>query len=516
MLAVLGQKSTSKETQARYLLPTYVKYLKYNPQSENAETIFQKTFGLYIEKNDIQNAEKVFNAYLKQYPGKHDVHEAMVANIMEHFRKKNDIGSIKVWVDRIKSGEIQVSKKYATTLNQLITNYQFQKVEKAAAKGDKKAALREYYRLYVSDETNSDVKKNAAYNIATIFFEMGEVDNQQNWMKKAIEIMTPAEVSRFSQTFLLMTTELFYRQKLEAAANFNSSILKKICSLPDKNKDLFFRNTVYMTLAMKKTESTEDIIEVAVKCGIGSSAIRDAKLEVLRSYMDEERWSSYEKMLNDLSKEKSYAAFLIRPAHLLLKTFDKMGKDSDVVELRSLIKNLYQSARSQKLSIPLEASDVIASLEIPRLENKVKDFYMLNLVFPEDEYNKRLKEKLTKLDELTTLALEIVGMGSGSGATRAYMLLIESYQRTVQEIRSFSPPGKSAEYVTSFQKSMNDLTTPLLNKSIEYLRQARKDIQENKVLSLDNAWFFLTERLPVKTEYFNSHTGVLMGRGGRR
>ena len=95
-------------------------------------------------------------------------------------------------------------------------------------------------------------------------------------------------------------------------------------------------------------------------------------------------------------------------------------------------------------------------------------------------------------------------------------LLIENYLTIITEMREFTPPGKSADYVASFKKSMYDLSRDLEKRSNEFTVEARRQIISNDILSNENYLFLNTAKMPIQLEYIYTPGGVLMDRGGRR
>ena len=111
---------------------------------------------------------------------------------------------------------------------------------------------------------------------------------------------------------------------------------------------------------------------------------------------------------------------------------------------------------------------------------------------------------------------KVLAVGSGKAIVKGYQYLIESYQKFAADIRNFTPPEKSEEYVKSFKKSMNDLSAPIISRSLSFLEDARRQIRRDSILAKDNYWFFSKDRIPVQLEYSYAYDGIVMDRGGRK
>ena len=99
---------------------------------------------------------------------------------------------------------------------------------------------------------------------------------------------------------------------------------------------------------------------------------------------------------------------------------------------------------------------------------------------------------------------------------RTYKLLVENYEAMAFEIRNFTPPGKSAEYVESFKKSMNQIVLPILAKATEFKKNATSVILQNNILSSDNNYFMTDQSFQIKVEYQYQGGGTIMDRGGKK
>ena len=53
----------------------------------------------------------------------------------------------------------------------------------------KKNALEGYLRIFHDSESSIESKKNAAHNIAVLYYELGHADDTYLWAKKSISLM---------------------------------------------------------------------------------------------------------------------------------------------------------------------------------------------------------------------------------------------------------------------------------------------------------------------------------------
>jgi hypothetical protein len=97
---------------------------------------------------------------------------------------------------------------------------------------------------------------------------------------------------------------------------------------------------------------------------------------------------------------------------------------------------------------------------------------------------------------------------------KAYKILINSYEAFAEELRLFSPEGKSPEYVESFRKAMSGVWTPILQTAQKRRMDVKQLIQKNTILSEDNFEMLAAQGADVIPSYHKQDQMVLMDRGG--
>lgn len=516
LMASLGQKDISKENEAKYLIEAYNNYLRANPRNQKAFSIYQRLFNAQMDKKDIDGAEKTLMDFKQNFPESADKQEAMLARLIDHYKEKNDKASLKKWVTRINNREFFVSAPVAKKIKMLMLSMQFDNVETVNNQGDKSKALRLYVDIYKDKESSPDAKKNAAYNIMTLFYQLGDMNKMYAWGERALQQMNEDDVLKFEVSFLLVTAELYNRRQFKESAYLDEVILKKLCLENAKNKDIFFKNAVILHLADSKIEEAREITKNAARCNVTAAVMTEAQLDILDALAETERWNSYEDQINQLESNPKAWPELIRHMEKLYTAYESSGKNDKTAQLKERMMKLYQNCLKQKIDIPLLSLDAIARVRLADLDREVRALDAIVLAFPEKTFNDKLKEKFKQLDNLTTRALDILNIGSGIGIVHSYRLLVENYRKTAGVIKDFTPPEKGPEYVASFKKSMEKIYGPLYAKADDFVGEARKQIELSKILSVENNWFLMQGISNFKPEYEYRPGGVLMDRGGRR
>ena len=516
MLAALASPSFAKKVSDDYYISAYNSYLKIDRTSKRAELIHQRIFQKYFDKKDFKNSENVIKSYKMNFPENLSTQEAMIAKIMEHYRKTGNKQAFSEWVGKIRNKEYFVSKKYANQLSSLLLNMRFGGVEKAANTGDKKQALEGYLEIYNDLDSSSEAKKNAAHNIAVLYFELGYADDTYTWVNRALALMSTKDLLKFLGNYLAISSELFNMQRFEKSARLSETIYQKICRKKVKEKVALYKNAYIVYLASEKFSDANRVISTGYQCKIPSSAREEAQLEILKVLSEQEKWKLFESHLRKIKNVPSLRGEIIFHLALLRDAYQEFSDSGRATQLEREMESLYHKARKGRQKISVDSLWEIAKIRLRKMNILIKQFNNIKLAFPQKNFDALLDKKFVLLDKIATQVDSILKIRSGKGSVRAYQLIIESYQKLVKEIREFQITGKSPAYITGFRKAMKQIENALLKKSLTYLKQARKLINQGKVLSPHSYWFISRNRLPVDVEYHFAGNGVLMDRRGKR
>jgi hypothetical protein len=514
MLSSLAQENDRNQLDQFYV-PVYSRFLTLDTKSDRAHSIYVKLFNSYFSTSNISGAEKTLSDFAQSFPGDFKTQEAMLAKIMEYYRNKKDYAMVKSYVSKINEGQFKVSSKYADALRNLMTKIQIEGVQQSLDKGDKAAALKGYHLIYQNPESTLKAKVNSAYNLAALYHEIGDSDQSYKWASLAIQDMDVSDVSNFSDSFLGIAAGLFLRQKFENSAKLSEKVLSKLCRLNSNNKSVGFKNAAFISLSNKDLTKTLEIRDLAKRCDVPDSVLRDVSLELLKDLASEKRWEKYEEILLELEVNSKNFPYLIVPYDELRKQYVNLGDSETAKKINDKQNKFYHVSKTQKMDIPVETLDLIASKMMVAIKNKKKFIKEIPLKFPEEEFNSAIKRKLQELDSLTTEVSGLQKLGSGRGVVEAYSHVIEAYESFGKDLSLFTPEGKGEDYVKSFKTAMADIYGPLLSNAKRLRKEITKIIKDNKILSHSNHQLLSIEG-PYPKRFFTTDSGILMERGGRK
>lgn len=508
MLIVLGSLKGVDPAKNIY---AFNEYLKTYPRGKKSKDIYVRLFNNYKAKNDLRNASLVLDKLVKNYPND-KTQEAMIAELMEVSRKNRDYAAIRNWINEIEAGKYKVSKKYRLKLQELLTTIQIDDVQSQLAKGNKKTALVGYLKILDDPYSTKKSKVNAKYNLAALYFELGDTQNTHKWALNALTEMDSNDVLKFASSFVTMANFLFSSLEFAQSSEVLTKLVEKLCSKKTRRKNLAFRNAAYIYLADGKIQKTEDLVRLGRKCKVLSSYIDDVEYEIMREFYVQRNWNRYEYYVLKLQNSRKVYNLIIDDLLNLITVHSKFSNQDKVKQFNTLLWKLYYRAKKNKDSISMRGLDYFASLKLMSMEETVNQLNLIKFAFPENIFASRQKKKLSLLTKLTGQANDVQAVGSGVGIVNSFKVLSETYESVAKEIYDFVPKGKSKEYVQKFKADFNQVGKQLEQAANQYRTEALRAINNNLILNKNNV-FFQKNKFPV--EYHGEHSAVLMDRGGK-
>jgi len=515
LLAALGKPRISKATKNKYTLPTFNYYLKNYPKTKKSYSIYQRAFNLYFSKGQLGDAERVLIDFSKNFPASRGKQEAMIAKIIDYYKKRKNYDEVERWAERVASGEFNVSSKYTNKVRIAFVSTKLEKVQRAEGKGSKKEALEGYMEIYNNKLANRSSKVNAGYNIATIFYEMGDVDRSYNWAMKSLGMMGVKEKSKFSGSFMAMGNDYLNRREFSKAVSIYKKLLNGICRIKSRYNKKLYQNIYTIEVAQKKMNSARLSVERLKRCKLISvTTINNSRYDVLMEMARNQYWREFNSYLILLEKIPPLWPKLIEPLDKLRAYYLGLGMMKQARSVKAKILYLYK--KSKKSRVPAGALDVVANFEMTNLQRLALKLNMIKLRFPEKTFSKAMQRKFKALERVKRKAASISSIGSGKATIRARRVIIEAHESFSNEVKNFTPPGKNKKYITFFKKDMRSVVNPLRVEVIKQLRLGKNEINKNNIFSRDNNFFLSKNPSGMSFEYYYPEGAIPMDRGGGR
>lgn len=494
------------------LIGIYNGYLALNPSNTKANKIYQRLFTLQMKKGDLTGAEETFNRFRKHFRRNYKQSEAMLAQMMDHYLKKDDKANFGRLYKSIADNKIPISKKYAIQLKKVALGLQFQDVQKASSDGEKKKALVLYVGIYRDKNSSAEAKKTAAYNIMRMFYMLGDSSRMYQWAQRALTHMNRNDVLKYETSFSKLALELFERRRFDHAYNLYHDIYRRLCRTDAEIIQDGYNNMMVILLSKKSLNRSErkqidNLLLSSGKCGINPRIVHQIRFDLMKRYLDDGAWWPAVKQYNVLKRMASFWPQLIAPAYTLYTKIRRKSFASDA-------NKFFNYALKKGKSVDIQAANSIYQLRKWSFYRVKKQFDRIKLRFPVNTYNKLLERKFKILAQMMTQGVKLVNLGSSVGVVDIYKQLIMSYSKLIDEVERFTPPKKSAEFIKSFKSSMRGVIQALSIKRGELYRDAKSLITKHEILDEDNLFFY--PEYDKTVNHSSIYSGLIMDRGGLR
>ena len=490
----------------------FEEYLKIYPKGKKSKDAYVRLFNNYKAKKDYVSAKNVLDRFVKYYPND-KTQESMIAELMEVSREKRDFVVIRNWINDIEAGNYKVSAAYQQKLQELLTAIQIDDVQGQLAKGNKKTALVGYLKILEDPYATKRSKINAKYNLAALYYELGDVDNTYKWSKEAMNEMDGKDIYKFSTSFVTMANFLFSSLEFKKSSELSELLVAKLCSRKTRRKNTAFKNAAYIYLADGHISETEKLVAMGEKCRVPSSYITEVEYEIMREYFEQRNWNRYEFYVLKLKDRSGVYNKVIDDLLNLITVHVRFNNNDKVGMFNKYLWLAYYRAKKSKDTISMRGLDYFASLKLKAMEATYNQMKLIKFEFPEEKFAALQKKKLDLLTKLTEQANEVQAVGSGVGIINSFKLLYEAYTGVAKEVYEFVPAGKSPEYVKQFKADFNQVGKQLEGAANQYLVEAKRAIANNSILNKNN-FFFQDGKMPV--EFHGENAAVLMDRGGKQ
>jgi len=513
LLAALGKKNVNKQIREKYLTYSYLLILKNSKSKRKRKLIYQRLFKRYIKKKNIVEAETTMKSFSKDFPRSNDKTEAMTAEIVDFYVNTKNKAKIEQWAKIIVRKKSVYSYKFRAKIRSLVLTLQFENVEKARHSGDFKAALKGYVSIYKDQNSSSEAKKNASYNISVLFHQLGNANLTHKWIERSLTHMSLTDIKQKSDSILLMIiliSEMGYPYL--AIQNYDELIMKT-CGKNIKNKDIFFRNNFLLNLGLNKYLVAQKTLHKMNRCKVKKRIKSMSHLDFVQYlYYNKHYTLLGEELLNNTySYLENYSKYIYYSSKLST-IYLKNSHLDESERFNKLSEKFYLRLKRNKKILSLTSADQYFSKNIDLLKRMANFTNNIKLKFPENTFNRILQKRISSIDKLTDKTNMLSSKGSGELYVSSYKLLVNSYQQLVNDIRSFVPPGKSKSYISSFRMSMKSVVNSFERNIRKVKYEVRSRIIKDELFSESN-YYFLSKK-PFKSKILNS--SIMMERMGQR
>jgi tetratricopeptide (TPR) repeat protein len=510
LLASLDKPSVSESLKDQYTMTAYKLSLENDSKSEKASKIYQRIFKYYISKKMMADAEKTLMEFNENFPNESGIIEAMIAQIIDYYKRVKNYPEVERWAKRVASGEFKVSSNYTGQVRLTFVSTKLEKVEKATNKTE---AINGYSEIYSNQVASRDARANAAYNISIIYFEMENSDYAYQWIEKAFSLMDLKTKQKYASSFQAMGKDFLGRRQFDRALNIYEKILEATCATKASLNEDIFGEMAYIEISEKNYSNAFNRMEKYKRCGINQNSYNSLRADLLDDLIGAEQIGKFNEYFRIYQNDISMTSILIKSLGDLMTFYLKEGLLDKADEIKRDIYNLYERGKKAKHNFSGDARDVYAGLELETLKREINRMNAITLTFPEKVFQKSFQEKYNLMVSINKIFNKITSLGSNQANVAAFRYMVSAYRSFINSVNQVNPTGDQ-NYINSFRKTLSGVTGPYARQATDLESKGRSIIETGDILSKDNFFFINTPNIVGDYEYAKS--GVLMDKGGGR
>lgn len=457
----------------------YESFVSTERDQNKKKSIYPLLFSLYLKKGLVEHAEKILSGYNKTYKKDMKTIESMLANLLEHPSIKNNKVRFLGYVNKINKKELIISKKLASAIRNNALNLQFKGVQRESKDGKKANALRGYKLIYDDKLSSVEAKKNAAFNLAVLFYELKYPKKTAAWLLNSIALMKKKDGLKLFNQLRKMSLDLYNQGEEGSALKLMIKIGNLTC-----NDSADFRSLAsdYFNLYLIEGKAPRLSTAKFLSC-VKKKYFREEL--IIKSYdsffVNGDIDFLFKQLVMTLRIKNLQSDKELEMAKMVaLSYFERSPRKAK--KIIQLVNAKYKKTRSNNLYY----KELSALSRFYDLKKRAGAIFYKKLSFPENLFNSRLKKRINDLSSLSADVVNDLKKGGVLFVAPMYKLLINSYQRLAREITGVSPPKKSKEYVSAFRKSMSDLSNSLNKQESELRLNLKNIIVKKEILSLFN------------------------------
>ena len=475
LLACLSKINSKGDFYQKNAMGVYETYLSLEKKLEFKKPIYPLLFTIYIDRKNLNGAEKILTGYAKSFRGDMKTIESMLATILNQSEIKTNKEKFLQYVKRINSKEFIISKKLASSIKNNALGLQFKGVQKESSDGQKANALRGYNLIYEDELSSQEARKNAAYNISVLYFDLKYPKKTAEWLIKALALMTKNDVEKLYDTLRKISLDLFNQGREDDSLNILVSVANLLCEDSRKFRSLardYFN--LYAVSGVTARFSTAKFF----RCVKDKSFYNDLIVSSYDSFLTtQDHEFVYESLKNTLEDANHSIEELQASKRLAIHYLNK-----DPAKSKYIIKKV-QSKFQKSYSDNIFYKELMAINRMFNYQEKSKKILNKKLKFPENVFNKILKDRIAKISEISSQIINDPEKGGVVMIGPINDILVDLYDNTISEISTFTPNGKSPEYVSAFRKSMMNLVVNLTKQRNDIAQNFRNIVTKKNILT---------------------------------
>lgn len=238
-------KKECREQKEKY----YNAYLADFQKGELAQDTYVGLFYISMERKDLTKAELVLDKFTVAFPKEKERQRNLMKNILEYYQKKKDLPQLQRLQAKISGdGLFKGASGDTQTLKNVVSGLAFEQtvglLKTAGAAGLPLAAIGDFKGIYSDTGNTQELRMRSALNIGLTNYQHKKHTESISWLKKAIDLMTPAQLNKQAKQLLTITDGFFSRGDLTSTQKYSTILFKDLCGKTKRPLDTLYEKNI--------------------------------------------------------------------------------------------------------------------------------------------------------------------------------------------------------------------------------------------------------------------------------
>lgn len=463
----------NKDNELEY---AYEKYIKYWPNINIADEIYQRLYKLNLKHNNYVKADKTLVKYVSNYKKQSLKQRELYKLFLDKIIKLKNTELLSVNVKRMYKGFLGFNKKTIIKTEKILANILFSQYKKLMANGHFTQAIEGYKSVFHNENYPTSIKANAAFNIGTTHSVQAQYDTAFKWFTRSFKYFTKNERKGKRSELEIMANRSALSNDFLNAAKLEHYIIRQFCRDKKMNTQNF-KNAISYNLANDYIAKTFYIIEKRKTCV--NKIESETKKQIMTHLWNHNHEIDLARFISRYNLEKYFPNEIATYNESLFWKYRTTNKVKTKMYIHLLKKSKNDGAKTliKAYRTYLSLKKMIKKYKygIIKVSKKTTPEHFIN------ELNKRINNSVS----IKNHSEKLFEFGHPQISLMALKELAKLSLHLKNEMAEYQLPINDDNFQRQFKSHMNTVTT-------KYANQYRQQINQRDQIASDNEILFET------------------------
>lgn len=424
------------------------------------ELRFKKTKLGYAEEDN----HRILKKYIDDYPQRKESLEAAQELVSEALKRKQTQEATELAKEFLANDKLMQTdskgelKQYLTAIVQRQSFANIQDLEKDQ---NYLEAARRFESLSKNAGGDREVEQKAQYNAAINYEKAGDGASAVRLLLTLLKQKNSPYSKNANEDLKRMASQFLWKGSYEEAIRVYESLHQQGIEGSNASQS-YLRTAFYIAVGIEKPEEAQRLLQkisnVDLSFEYGALLVKKNELE--------KALLQYRNLASRSTDRKAEALFWVA---------DLYHRLHEPKKARSYLEQTADLAQKNKKGISPKDRNFIARASFQLIQPTYDKFNEINLQLPEKVLQERTKQKLGMLESLVSRYVNVVNIGDGEWGIAAFERIASLFMNFADALEQVPIPEEyQGDRRTAYRKGIEQVTSPMRAKALDYLKQGRQ------------------------------------------